>query len=81
MPSLKIYPPVKLPDKNVSETQFNMWQEELEVYLSQESNFKNPMTVASPSHEPSMRDTFRIGFDILLSSIPLSWEATGVFRL
>ena len=40
MPSLKIYPPVKLPDKNVSETQFNMWQEELEVYLSQESNFK-----------------------------------------
>ena len=37
--SIKIYPPSKLPDRNVSETQFNIWSEELEVYLSQERDF------------------------------------------
>ena len=40
MPSLKIYPPARLPSSNVSETQFSMWREELEVYLSQEADFK-----------------------------------------
>ena len=40
MPTIKIYPPTKLPNSNVSETQFAIWQEELEVYLSQESDFK-----------------------------------------
>ena len=40
MPSLKIYPPSRLPDNDVTETQFNMWKEELEVYLSQEPDFK-----------------------------------------
>ena len=40
MPSLKIYPPTRLPNNNVTETQFNMWQEELEVYLSQDPDFK-----------------------------------------
>ena len=40
MPSLKIYPPSRLPDNGVTETQFNMWKEELEVYLSQEPDFK-----------------------------------------
>ena len=39
MPSIKIYPPTPLPDRNVSETQFNIWSEELEVYLSQEKDF------------------------------------------
>ena len=39
MPSIKIYPPFQLPDRNVSETQFNIWTEELEVYLSQEKDF------------------------------------------
>ena len=39
MPSIKIYPPTQLPDRNVSETQFNIWTEELEVYLSQEKDF------------------------------------------
>ena len=37
--SIKIYPPTKLPDRNVNETQFNIWCEELEVYLSQEKEF------------------------------------------
>ena len=37
--SIKIYPPTRLPDRNVSETQFNIWSEELEVYLSQETDF------------------------------------------
>ena len=40
MPSLKIYPPTRLPSSNVSETQFTMWKEEIEVYLSQEADFK-----------------------------------------
>ena len=40
MPSIKIYPPAQLPDRNLSDTQFNIWREELEVYLSQEKDFK-----------------------------------------
>ena len=39
MPSLKIYPPTQLPDRDVTETQFNIWQEELEVYLLQEKDY------------------------------------------
>ena len=39
MPSMKIYPPAQLPDRDVTETQFNIWQEELEVYLLQEKDF------------------------------------------
>ena len=39
MPTIKIHPPTQLPDRNVSETQFNIWKEELEVYLSQEDDF------------------------------------------
>ena len=39
MPSIKIYPPTQLPDRGVNETQFNIWKEELEVYLSQEEEF------------------------------------------
>ena len=41
MPSIKIYPPTQLPDRNVSETEFNIWKEELEVYLSQEEDFQH----------------------------------------
>ena len=40
MPTIKIYPPSQLPDRLVSETQFNIWVEELEVYLSQEKDFE-----------------------------------------
>ena len=40
MPTVKIYPPTRLPTCNVSETQFSMWREELEVYLSQEAEYK-----------------------------------------
>ena len=39
MPTIKIYPPAKLPDRGVTETQFAIWCEELEVYLAQENNF------------------------------------------
>ena len=35
----KNLPSSQLPDRNVSETQFNIWTEELEVYLSQEKDF------------------------------------------
>ena len=41
MPSIKIYPPSQLPDRNVSETEFSIWKEELEVYLSQENDFRH----------------------------------------
>ena len=37
--TIKIYPPSQLPDKGVSETQFNIWTEELEVYLTQDDDF------------------------------------------
>ena len=40
MPSVKIYPPSRLPNSNVTSTQFEMWKEELEVYISQEAEFK-----------------------------------------
>ena len=40
MPSIKIYPPSQLPNKALTETHFNIWKEELEVYLSQEKGFK-----------------------------------------
>ena len=40
MPTIKIYPPSQLPDRNVSETEFNIWKEELEVYLNQEESFQ-----------------------------------------
>ena len=40
MPTIKIYPPSQLPDRLVSETHFNIWMEELEVYLSQEKDFE-----------------------------------------
>ena len=40
MPSLKIYPPTRLPSSGITETQCNMWQEELEFYISQEPDFK-----------------------------------------
>ena len=39
MPSIKIYPPTPLPDKDVTETRFSIWKEELEVYLSQEKGY------------------------------------------
>ena len=37
--TIKIYPPTQLPDKGVNETQFNIWTEELEVYLQQDDDF------------------------------------------
>ena len=40
MPQIKVYPPTPLPDRGVSETQFKIWIEELEVYLSQEEKFR-----------------------------------------
>ena len=40
MPTIKIYSPTQLPERNLTETQFSIWKEELEVYLSQEKTFK-----------------------------------------
>ena len=39
MPSIKIYPSTPLEDRGVTETRFNIWIEELEVYLSQEKSY------------------------------------------
>ena len=39
MPSIKIYPPTPFEDRGVTETRFNIWKEELEVYLNQEKAF------------------------------------------
>lgn len=44
MAPIKVYPPAKLPDKGVTELLFNVWMEELEVYLSQDERFTRFMT-------------------------------------
>ena len=38
MAPIKIYPPAKLPEKGVTDVLFNVWIEELEVYLGQDDN-------------------------------------------
>jgi len=40
MATIKVYPPTQLPDRGVSETQFKIWVEELEVYLSQVDRYE-----------------------------------------
>ena len=40
MATIKVYPPSQLPDREVSETQFKIWIEELEVYLSQVERYE-----------------------------------------
>ena len=40
MATIKVYPPSQLPDRGVSETQFKIWIEELEVYLSQVDRYE-----------------------------------------
>ena len=39
MPSIKLYPPDQLPAEGVSDSQFGVWKEELEVYLESEDKF------------------------------------------
>ena len=36
MAPIKIYPPARLPEKGVTDMLFNVWVEELEVYLGQD---------------------------------------------
>jgi len=36
MPSLKIYPPSKLPEKGVTDLLFDVWSQELQVYIQQD---------------------------------------------
>ena len=39
MPAIKLYPPDQLPAEGVSDAQFHVWKEELEVYLESEDKF------------------------------------------
>jgi hypothetical protein len=39
MPPIKIYPPAKLPEKGVTDLLFNVWTQELEIYLMQDERF------------------------------------------
>ena len=39
MAPIKIYLPTKLPEKGVTDLLFNIWVEEIEVYLSQDDRF------------------------------------------
>ena len=43
MPGIKIYPPNQLPSEGVTDDQFQIWKEELEVYLETESKFERYM--------------------------------------
>ena len=40
MSSIKIYPPQQLPNEGVTDVQFSIWREELEVYLECEDKFR-----------------------------------------
>lgn len=40
MTTIKIYPPKQLPSEGVSEPAFNIWREELEVYLEIDNRFQ-----------------------------------------
>lgn len=40
MSSIKIYPPNTLPAEGISDTQFQIWTENLEIYLEIESKFR-----------------------------------------
>ena len=40
MPAIKIYPPNQLPAEGVTDVQFQIWKEELEVYLETEPKFE-----------------------------------------
>jgi hypothetical protein len=40
MSSIKIYPPAQLPNEGVTDTQFSIWKEELEIYLECETKFR-----------------------------------------
>ena len=40
MSTIKIYPPTQLPAEGITDTQFAIWQEELEVYLEVEQKFR-----------------------------------------
>ena len=44
MSGIKIYPPNQLPAENVSDVQFKIWKEELEVYLETEDKFEKFMS-------------------------------------
>ena len=40
MSSIKIYPPAQLPNEGVTDTQFSIWKEEMEIYLECEAKFR-----------------------------------------
>ena len=40
MPAIKIYPPDPLPQEKVSDAQFNIWKNKLEVYLNREKSYR-----------------------------------------
>ena len=44
MSGIKIYPPNQLPAEGVSDVQFKIWKEELEVYLETEDKFEKFMS-------------------------------------
>jgi hypothetical protein len=40
MATIKIYPPKQLPIEGVSESAFNIWKEELDIYIDLDSRFQ-----------------------------------------
>ena len=40
MSGIKIYPPSQQPAEKISDVQFDIWKEELEIYLEQEPKFE-----------------------------------------
>ena len=44
MSGIKIYPPNQLPAEKITDVQFDIWREELEIYLEQETKFEKFLT-------------------------------------
>ena len=60
MSTIKIYPPTQLPAEGITDTQFAIWQEELEVYLEVEQKFRKFLpggkyTTWTPAEENPLR--------------------------
>ena len=77
MPTIKIYPPRQLPDRNVSEIEFYIWKEELEVYLSQEEDFRHFLDDGSYNSWISSKEYASVDRIVTLANVDENQEDGG----
>ena len=80
MPSMKIYPPAQLPDRDVTETQFNIWREE--TAFKTEQRHRSNKTSQTKSAQPDLfcRVCMIAGLskDVYTSHNPVDEECTSL---